>query len=97
MGRVEGMVSKNAKVFVESGARRCLSQAPIKHQLDEVSACVQQLKDYRDEIPDEINQLQKIANILASAEEHLSPEHELELSERLLTIYISVSDGALIF
>jgi flagellin-specific chaperone FliS len=75
----------------------CLSQAPIKHQLDEVSACVQQLKAYRDEVPDEMDQLQKIANILASAEEHLSPEHELELSERLLTIYISVSDGALIF
>jgi hypothetical protein len=34
---------------------------------------------------------------LASAEEHLAPERELELSERLLTLYISVSDGVLIF
>ena len=97
MGRVEGMVSENAKVLLNRAIEACLSQGSIKHQLDEVSACVQQLKDYRDEIPDEINQLQKIANILASAEEHLSPEGELELSERLLTIYISVSDGALIF
>ena len=97
MGRVEGMVSENAKVLLNRAIEACLSQAPIKHQLDEVSACVQRLKDYRDEIPEEINQLQKIANILESAEEHLSPEGELELSERLLTIYISVSDGALIF
>src|SRR5437588_2092347 len=30
------------------------------------------------------HQLRQIANILASTEEHLSPEAELELSERLL-------------
>ena len=88
---------RTLRFLLSQALEACLSQAPIKHQLDEVSACVQRLKDYRDEIPEEINQLQKIANILASAEEHLSPEHELELSERLLTIYISVSDGALIF
>ena len=91
------MVSDNAKVLLNQVLEACLSQAPIKYQLDEVSACVQQLKAYRDEVPDEMDQLQKIANILASTEEHLSPEAELELSERLLTIYISVSDGALIF
>ena len=69
MGRVEGMISENAKVLLNRAIEACLSQAPIKHQLDEVSACVQRLKDYRDEIPDEMDQLQKIANILASAEE----------------------------
>jgi len=58
---------------------------------------VQRFEDYRDEIHEEMDQLQKITNILASAEEQLSAEGELELSERLLTIYISVSDGALIF
>ena len=97
MGRVEGMVSENAKVLLNRAIEACLSQGSIQRQLDEVSACVQRLKDYRDEIPDEIGELQKIANILASAEEQLSPEGELELSERLLTIYISASDGALIF
>jgi hypothetical protein len=44
-----------------------------------------------------MEELQEISNILASARKHLSPEYELELSKRLLTLYMSVCDGALIF
>jgi flagellin-specific chaperone FliS len=97
MGRVEEMASENAKVLLNRAIEACLSEDSITHQLNEVSACVQQLEDYRNEIPDEMGELQKITNILASAQEHLSPERELELSERLLTLYISVCDGALVF
>jgi len=38
-----------------------------------------------------------VSDILASSEEYLCPGLELELTERLLTLYICVSDGALIF
>ena|SRR2546423_4319047 len=55
MGRVEGMVSENAKVLLNRAIEACLSQGSIKRQLDEVSACFQQLKAYRDEIPDEMD------------------------------------------
>jgi hypothetical protein len=44
-----------------------------------------------------LNELEEVSDIIASSEGHLSPELELELMERLLTLYITVSDGALIF
>ena len=96
MGRVEGMVSENAKVLLDRAIEACLSQAPIKHQLDEVSACVQQLKAYRDEIPDEMDQLQKIANILASAEERSLSGTRIRSDRQAAYNYISMSDGVLI-
>ena len=40
MGRVEGMISENAKVLLNRAIEACLSQGSIKRQLDEVSACV---------------------------------------------------------
>ena len=97
LGRVEEMASENAKVLLYRAIEACLSEDSIEHQLKEVNACIRQLEDYRNEIPEEMDELQKIRNILASDQEYLSPERELELSERFLTLYISVCNGGLIF
>ena len=91
------MARENAKVLLHRAIEDCLSEDSIEHQLNEVNACIRQLEDYRNEIPNEIDELHKISNILASAQEQLSPERELELINRLLTLYINTSHGALIF
>jgi uncharacterized protein YutE (UPF0331/DUF86 family) len=62
-----------------------------------VNACVKKLEDYRGEISDELDELKQIRNILASSQQHLGPEREFEITERLLSLYIGVSEGALIF
>lgn len=97
MGRVEEMARENAKVLLYQAIEACLSEDSVEHQLKEVDACIRQLQDYRDIVPEEMEELQEISNILALARKHLSPEYELELSKRLLTLYMSVCDGALIF
>jgi hypothetical protein len=91
------MARENAKVLLYRAIEACLSQDSIEHQLNEVNACLRQLGDHRNEIPDEIDELQKIADLLASAREHLSPECELELSKRLLALHMIACQGALIF
>ena len=72
-------------------------ECPIEQRLRYVSICISKLEDYRDEVPDEFEELENIASILAYERENLSAERDLELTERLLALYISACDGALIF
>jgi hypothetical protein len=82
--------------FIESDDRS-LPAGPSEQRLDEVNACIRRLEEYRDEITEELAELKNITSILVCCRVNLSPERELELRERLLTLYISVRDGALIF
>ena len=72
-------------------------ECPIEQRLRYVSICISKLEDYRDEVPDEFKELENIASILAYERENLSAERDSELTERLLALYISACDGALIF
>jgi uncharacterized protein with ParB-like and HNH nuclease domain len=97
MGRVEEMTTDTARMLLNRTIEALLSEGSIEQRLSEGETCLSRLEIYRTQIPGELDELKIVLNILASSEEHLSPEHELELTERLLTLYISVSDGALIF
>jgi hypothetical protein len=96
MGRVEEMTD-TARMLLNRTIEALLSEDSIEQRLSEVETCLSRLESYRTQIPGELNELEEVSDIIASSEGHLSPEPELELMERLLTLYISVSDGALIF
>ena len=96
MGRVEEMTD-TARMLLNRTIEALLSEDSVEQRLSEVETCLSILENYRNQIPGELNELKGVSDILASSEEHLSPERELGLTERLLTLYISVSDGALIF
>jgi len=96
MGRVEEMTD-TARMLLNRTIEALLSEDSVEQRLSEVKTCLSRLESYRTQIPDELNELEEVSDIIASSEGHFSPELGLELTERLLTLYISVSDGALIF
>ena len=61
-----------------------------------MDACIEKLEGYREKIPDELGKMKQIRNIMASSQQYLAPECELEITERLLELYVIASDGALI-
>ena len=97
MDRVDEMAIEKAKLLLNQTIEACLLEGPIEQRLNEVNVCIGKLEDHWHEIPEELNELKNIRSLLASCRENLSPECEFELTERLLTLYIGVSDGALIF
>jgi hypothetical protein len=97
MGTVEGLTADTARMLLNRTIEALLSEGSVEQRLSQTQACLSRLAVYRDEIPAELNELQGIADILASSKENICPEREQELTERLLTLYVSVSDGALIF
>jgi hypothetical protein len=97
MGGVEELTAGTARMLLNRTIEALLSEGSVEQRLSEAQACLSRLAIYRDEIPDELRELQGVADILASSKEHICPERESELTERLLTLYVSVSDGALIF
>jgi hypothetical protein len=97
MDRVGEMANEQARILLNRTIEAFLSEGSTRQRLAEANAYIRRLESYRDEIPDELHELNRVANILASSTEYLSPERELELTDRLLTLYVRVSDGALIF
>jgi hypothetical protein len=91
------MPSEKAKILLNQTIEACLLDGSIHERLHIVKVCIGRLEDYGDEVPEELDELKDIAGILSCYGENLSPERDLELTERLFTLYISVSDGALIF
>jgi hypothetical protein len=91
------MATEIAKILLNQTIEACLLDRPVEQRLAEVNVCIRRLEEHRDEITEELAELKNITSILVCCQENLSPERELELTERLLTLYISVSDGALVF
>ena len=91
------MPTEKAKILLNQTIEACLLDCPIEQRLRYVSICISKLEDYRDEVPEEFEELENIASILAYERENLSAERDSELTERLLALYISACDGALIF
>jgi hypothetical protein len=92
-----GRVTEKATILLNQAIEAFLLEGSIKQRLGEMNTCIDKLEDYRSEISDELDELKQIRNILASSQQHLGPEHELEITERLLSLYVGVSEGALIF
>jgi len=96
MGRVEEMASEEATILLKQAIEAFLLESSIERRLAEVNVCIRKLEDYRSEISDELNELKQISNILVSSLQHLAPEREFVVTERLLSLYVGVSGGALI-
>ena len=84
------------RVLLNRTIEALLSDATIQQRRSAANACISRLERYKNEVPDALNQLKCIMDDLALLD-HLSPDRELELTERLLTLYVNASDGALIF
>jgi hypothetical protein len=97
MDRVEEMNSENATMLLNRAIEAFLLESSIEQRLGQVNACIDKLEDYKPEISDELNELKQIRDILACSQQHLVPERQLEMTERLLELYVCASDGALIF
>jgi len=96
MGRVEEMASEEATILLNQAIEAFLLESSIERRLAEVNVCIRKLEDYRGEISDELNELKQIRNILVSSQQHLASEREFVVTERLLSLYVGVSGGALI-
>jgi hypothetical protein len=91
------MLTEKAKILLNQTIEACLLDCPIEQRLSYVSICISKLEDYEEEVPEELVELKKIASILACNRENFSPDRDFEVTERLLTLYVSASSGALIF
>jgi hypothetical protein len=92
------IANNSVRVLLDRTIEGLLSDSSIQHRLLQARACIRQLERYKNEVPDELNELESIVDSLASSLENpLSPDPELELAERLLMLYVNASDGALIF
>lgn len=97
MGRVEEMASEKTMSLLNRAIEAAMLEGPIEQRLAYMNACIDKLEDYKPEISDELNELKQIRNILASSRQRVAPERELEITERLLELYVTATDGALIF
>ena len=106
MDTVEAIGKHTARTLLNRTMEALLSDSPIQQRLSEANASIKRLAQYKNEIPTQWNELKCIVNefsllvdieITGSAKDDLSSAHELELSERLLTLYINLSGGSLIF
>ena len=91
------MATEKAKILLNLTIEACLVEGSIEERLNNVNICIGKLEDYKEELGEELEEVKKIAGIMVCNRENPSPERELELTERLLSLYIGASDGALIF
>jgi hypothetical protein len=98
MDTADPIANDSVRVSLNRTIEMLLSDSPIRQRLLQAKASIRQLERYKNEVPDELNELKFIVDSLtSSSEDPLSPDRELELTERLLTLYVNASDGALIF
>ena len=98
MDTADPIANDSVRVLLNRTIEVLLSDSPIRQRLFQAKASIRQLERYKNEVPDELNELKFIVdNLTSSSEDPLSPDRELELTERLLTLYVNASDGALIF
>src|SRR5712671_6215449 len=98
MDTADPITNDSVRVLLNRTIEVLLSDSPIRQRLLQAKASIRQLEQYENEVPDELNELKFIVDSLtSSSEDPLSPNRELELTERLLTLYVNASDGALIF
>ena|SRR5438034_7416253 len=98
MDIADPIANDSVKLLLNRTIEVLLSEGPIQQRLLRAKACIMQLEKYKNEVSDELNELKFIVGSLASSPEGpLSADRDLELTERLLTLYINVCDEALIF
>ena len=96
MGRVEEMATEKATILLNRRLKPSCLEGSIEQRLGEVDACVKKLEDYRGEISDELDRAktdQKYSSVLSTTSS--GPEHKFEITERLLSLYVGVSEGGI--
>jgi hypothetical protein len=91
------MLTEKAKILLNQTIEACLLDCPLEQRLSYLTICLSKLEDYEEEAPEELVELRQIASILACNRENFSPDRDFEVTDRLLTLYIGASAGALIF
>ena len=97
MDRDVAMASEKTRMLFNRTIEALLLECSARERSSEADAWIRRLENYRNEVPAELSEIKDIADILASAEGRLTPELELDLTDRLVTLYVDISGGALIF
>ena len=98
MDIADPIANDSVRVLLNRTIEVLLSDTSIEQRLLQAKASIRKLERYENEVTDELNELNFIVDRLeSSSEDPLSSDRELELAERLLTIYVNSSEGALIF
>src|ERR1700730_16867053 len=98
MDIADPIANDSLRVLLNRTIEVLLSDSSIEQRLCQAKASIRKLERYGNEVTDELNELKFIVDgLTSSSEEALSPDRELELTERLLTLYVNASDGALIY
>jgi hypothetical protein len=98
MDIADPIANGSVKLLLNRTIEVLLSENPIQQRLLRAKACIRQLERYKNQISGELDELKFIVDSLASSSEGpLSADRDLELTEKLLTLYVNACDGALIF
>ena len=98
MDTADPIVNDSVRVLLNRTIEVLLSDSSIEQRLRQAKASIRKLERYENEVTDELNELKFVVDSLeSSSEDPLSLDRELELTERLLTLYVNASEGALIF
>jgi hypothetical protein len=75
-----------------------LSDGPIEQRLAHANAYIRRLEAYSASASSELRELKSLADDLALSEgQGWSEAHEIELTERVLALYVEMAGGTLVF
>ena len=98
MDIADPIANDSLRVLLNRTIEVLLSDSSIEQRLRQAKASIRKLERFANEVTDELNELKFVVGSLeSSSEDPLSLDRELELTERLLTLYVNASEGALIF
>src|ERR1700720_4516186 len=98
MDIADPIANDSVRVLLNRTIEVLLSDSSIEQRLRQAKASIRKLERFANEVTDELNELKFVVGSLeSSSEDPRSPDRELELTERLLTLYVNASEGALIF
>ena len=98
MDTADPIVNDSVRVLLNRTIEALLSDSSIEQRLRQAKVSITKLERFANEVTEELNELKFVVDSLeSSSEDPRSPDRELELTERLLTLYVNASEGALIF
>jgi|SRR6202035_926667 hypothetical protein len=98
MDTADPIVNDSVRVLLNRTIEALLSDSSIEQRLRQAKVSITKLERFANEVTEELNELKFVVDSLeSSSEDPLSLDRELELTERLLTLYVNASEGALIF
>ena len=102
MDAAEAISVDSARGLLNRAIEALLSDHSIQQRVADANRYIRKLQQYPHKIPADFDVLKRIVDDLDPLagdcpDAHLASAQELALTERLLTLYVQVSDGALVF